>query len=471
MNASLNLAELIPPALYLLLLTYLGFRGRNRQAETENYILGGRLLTLPAFVATLVTTWYGGILGVGEYSYLYGISNWFVFGFPYYVFALLFAFFLAPRIRRSNLLSIPDQFFRHYGRASGLVGSVFTFFMTLPAAYVLMLGLLIQFLTGWPLWIGVLLGAIFSMGYVLSGGFTAVVRTDKLQFLLMFGGFIILLFGALHRYGGFAFLRTHLPPDHLTLTGGNSWQYILIWFFIALWTFVDPGFHQRCYAAKTAGTARRGILISVGFWLLFDLLTTTTGLYARAALTDINPALSYPLLARQILSPLMSGVFFTGLLATIMSTVDSLSHLAAVTLGYDLLPKLLVRKRPGLALLHAGLFISGILSIILAVAVPSVLQIWYLIGTVFIPPMLLPLAGCYFPRLRMANRWTLVHLVGTFAVSTAFLGIAVYRSNSLADLQFLWHVQPMYLGLAVSLLLFLLHTAKEQMRNSRENQI
>ncbi len=470
MNGSLNPIELLPPGLYLLLLTYLGFKGKNRNLETENYILGGRLLTLPAFVATLVTTWYGGILGVGEYSYLYGISNWFVFGFPYYVFALLFAFFLAPRIRQSNLLSIPDQFFRHYGRSSGLVGSVFTFFMTLPAAYVLMLGLLIQFLTGWPLWMGILLGAVFSMGYVLSGGFAAVVRTDKFQFLLMFGGFIILLFSAFHTFGGAAFLRTHLPPDHLTLTGGNSWQYIVIWFFIALWTFVDPGFHQRCYAAKTAKTARRGILISVGFWLLFDLLTTTTGLYARAALTDINPALSYPLLARKILSPLMAGVFFTGLLATIMSTVDSLSHLSAITLGHDLLPKLLSRKRPALSLLHAGLIISGILSIILAVAVPSVLQIWYLIGTVFIPPMLLPLAGCYFPRLRMANGWTFANLVGTFGVSTFFLGVAVYRSDSLNNLHFLWKIQPMYLGLAASLLLFLIEALqKRAKRDSGES--
>ena len=31
-----------------------------------DYLLAGRRVTLPAFVATLVTTWYGGILGIGE---------------------------------------------------------------------------------------------------------------------------------------------------------------------------------------------------------------------------------------------------------------------------------------------------------------------------------------------------------------------------------------------------------------------
>ena len=46
------------------------------------YLVMGRTLALPAFVATLVSTWYGGVLGVGEYSYRYGISNWLVFGLP-----------------------------------------------------------------------------------------------------------------------------------------------------------------------------------------------------------------------------------------------------------------------------------------------------------------------------------------------------------------------------------------------------
>ena len=63
----------------------------SRGSETEDYLIAGRAVTLPALVATLVATWYGGILGVGEFSYTYGVANWVVFGLPYYVFALIFA--------------------------------------------------------------------------------------------------------------------------------------------------------------------------------------------------------------------------------------------------------------------------------------------------------------------------------------------------------------------------------------------
>src|SRR5512135_2768822 len=79
---------------------FIGFRAARRgRGESDDFLLAGRTLTLPMFVATLVSTWYGGILGVGEFSYRYGISNWIVFGVPYYVFALVFALFLANKIR------------------------------------------------------------------------------------------------------------------------------------------------------------------------------------------------------------------------------------------------------------------------------------------------------------------------------------------------------------------------------------
>ncbi|MFQ5584243.1 MAG: sodium:solute symporter, partial [Calditrichia bacterium] len=428
MTLQLHPLEILPIVLYLGFLLFLGLRSKSHK-NLDDFVLGSRLLTLPAFVATLVTTWYGGILGIGEFTYLYGLSNWLVFGVPYYIFAILFAFFLAPKIRSSGMLSIPDQFFKNYGRSSGFLGTVFTFFMTLPAAYVLMLGLLIQIFSGWPLWVCVILGALFSMVYVLTGGFRAVVRTDKFQFILMFGGFLILFFILFSRYGGLDFLQENLPAFHLSPLGGHSWQYILVWFFIASWTFIDPGFYQRCYAAKSPATAKTGILWSVFFWFVFDFLTTSTGLYARALFTDLNnPALSFPVLSHTILPPLLSGLFLTGLLATIMSTVDSLSLLSAITIGYDFLGKFRSGQRSPIDAVRTGLVITAIISILVAVLIPSVVQIWYVLGTLFIPPMLLPLIACYFPRIRPAPPWTLLNLYLSFFASFFFLLFSILKS-------------------------------------------
>jgi len=67
-------------------------------------------------------------------------------------------------------------------------------------------------------------------------------------------------------------------------------QFVLVWFFIALWTLVDPAFHQRCYAAASEMSPGGGFLWSVVFWIVFDAMTATAGLYARA----LCPAWSNP---------------------------------------------------------------------------------------------------------------------------------------------------------------------------------
>jgi len=164
---------------YLLFLAYIVLRlVRKPVTGVADYIVAGRRLTLPAFTASLVTTYYGGILGVGEYSWTYGASNWLVFGVPYYLTAAIFAIFLARRARKSRVMTIPDLLEHKFGRPAALVGAGILFVMTAPAAYVLMLGVLVSLATGWPLWLGVVLGTLFSLGYVFRGGLQAGKRFD-----------------------------------------------------------------------------------------------------------------------------------------------------------------------------------------------------------------------------------------------------------------------------------------------------
>lgn len=331
-----SVADYSVVAIYFLLLLVLGIRASVKKQSQDDFLLAGRKVTLPGFVVTLVATWYGGILGVGEYSYTYGISNWLAFGFPYYVFAFIFAIWLAPRIRKSNLISIPDQIEASYGRRAGLLSALFTFLMVSPAPYVLMSGILISLILPVPIWISMIIALFFSLIYVGIGGYKTLIVTDFLQFALMFGGFFIILPVAWFTFGGFDFLQLNLPPAHLEWIPAGTGAGLVVWFFIASMTLADPGFYQRCYSAKSPQIARKGILVSIGFWLVFDICTTLTGLYARAALPDLAKAsLSYPALADQILPSVAKGLFFTGMLATVLSTLNGFSFLAAQSLGKD----------------------------------------------------------------------------------------------------------------------------------------
>ena len=175
-------------------------------------------------------------------------------------------------------------------------------------------------------------------------------------------------------------------------------RYILAWFFIALWTFVDPGFYQRCAAAKSAKTAKNGILIAICFWFIFDILTLSTGMYAKVLLTNGDPLFSYPRLGALVLPPLVYGIFITGLLATIMSTIDSLGFISAITFGRDILWR--IRSQKGMNskewdmtstnFIREGLIVTALIALSLAFIIPSVVKLWYILGSILIPGLILP---------------------------------------------------------------------------------
>ncbi len=490
-------------ALYFGAVLLVGFLTARKSGGITEYLLAGRSLTTPVFVMTLVSTWYGGILGVGEFSYSYGISNWVIQGVPYYIFAFIFALVLARRIRATNFATIPDKLQDAYGRPTAVLGALLTFILMTPAPYILMIAVMLELVTGWSLLWCIVLGTLATTAYLYAGGFRSDVNTDILEFFLMFVGFAVILPFAWAKFGGWDYISTHVPPLHLTWNGGNPVQFVIVWFFIALWTLVDPSFHQRCYAAKTPEVARRGILISIFFWLLFDAMTATAGLYARAALPDLPQAvMAYPMLAEVTLPPAVKGLFYVGMLATIMSTLNTLAFVSATTLGRDIIWRLRVAGpgalvpdtaeggTPGSATAGSGsparavdsalptglaegsplsrnalqetlerrwtqrgLFVAGGLSIVLAWFIPSVIKLWYAIGTVVIPGLLVPLVTSYFPRYTVAPRYAFLSMLLGWLTSLAWL-LAGWSQQLSASASYPLGIEPMYPGLLVSLVIW-----------------
>lgn len=439
--------------LYAAAVLVIGFLSARRGAREVEYLLAGRSLTTPVFVMTLVSTWYGGILGVGEFSYRYGISNWVVQGVPYYFFAILFAFLLAKRIRQTEFATIPDKLEEAYDRKTALLGSGLTFLLMTPAPYVLMIGVLLQLVTGWPLAVCVIAGTAATVVYLFSGGFRADINTDVLEFVLMFAGFAVILPFCVLQFGGWEFIAGNVPAAHLAWDGGNSLQFVIVWFLIALWTLVDPAFHQRCYAAATGEVARKGILISVAFWLVFDAMTATAGLYARAAIPRMEqPVLAFPLLAELTLPPVAKGMFYVGLLATIMSTLNTLAFVSATTLGRDILARARGRlgQPPVMAYIRWGLVAMAVLSVALALLIPSVIRLWYTLGTVIVPGLLVPLVSSYFDRWKTGASFAFATMLGGWLVSLGWM-IAGWTDAAGSSGGYPLGVEPMIPGLCVAL--------------------
>ena len=444
-----------------LILLYFGFLAAvwagafGRRLGALDYLVAGRRVTLPALVATLVATWYGGILGVGEYSWRYGLANWLVFGVPYYIGALLFAAFFAKRAREARLYTLPDLLDRAYGRGPALVGALAVFIVAQPAAYVLMLGTIFAAMFGLPLAPCILAAALLSVFYIDKGGLRAVVFTDQVQFVLMYLGFAVILVFLVAQHGALPFLRAHLPPSHFTWHGGNPPQAIFVWYFIALSALVDPGFWQRAYAARDPKVARDAVLWSVVCWAVFDFMTTMTGLYARALLPGLaNPVFAFPEVARITLPPFALGLFYLSMIATVMSTIESYGFIAAATVGRDVVWRI-VRgdedRVPGWT--RYGLWLAAAFAAALALANPSVIALWHDLGSIVTPTLLLPVGTALLQRGRLGPRWTLAAMLAPFCLSLGWILLKTFPPPGMAA-GYPWSLEPIYVGLAASLLIY-----------------
>jgi len=209
-------------------------------------------------------------------------------------------------------------------------------------------------------------------------------------------------------------------------------------------------FHQRSYAAKSGSIAKWGIIISIFFFALFDFLTTTTGLFTKAVLPNLeNPVLSFPLFAEKVLPSGLKGIFYAALFATIISTQVSFLFLSGTTIGRDFVYRISIDDTESNLKVYTviGLIISGVIAILLAYFIPSVIEIWYTIGSLFIPGIILPVVSAYYPKLKVNKKYILAEMIAAFISSIAWY----FLRSEFSNIAVLNNVEPMLVGLVLSI--------------------
>ncbi|MBT3584540.1 MAG: sodium:solute symporter family protein [Halobacteriovoraceae bacterium] len=388
------------------------------ESESENFLdllLMGRKLTLPLFVATLVATWYGGIFGVTEIAFNQGIYNFVTQGAFWYLAYILFAFFIVDKVAIYQAMTLPDLIGKMFGPYSAKLAAVFNFFNVLPIAYVMSLGIFINLLFGWSMWVSMLCGVLIVIAYSLYGGFRAVVFSDLVQFFVMCSGVLLILILSFHHFGGVGFLLENLPPGHWSPTGNVGLGPTLVWGFIALSTLVDPNFYQRCFAAESSAIAKRGILFSTIIWFCFDICTTLGAMYAKAVIPEAESGHAYLTYALQLLPAGIRGFVLAGILATILSTLDSYLFLAGTTLSFDLAPK----KWKGKVLIHhLGVILVGAIAFLMALVFKDIKTVWKTLGSYSAACLLLPVVyGYLFPGKIKDKHFVFSCLLGVVATT------------------------------------------------------
>lgn len=428
---------LLVVAAYLLFLLLGSFRNPGDNSSADNFLLAGRRLTLLPFVATMVTTAYGWILGIGELYYQYGISAWLFLSLPYTLFALIMAFFLSGKIREEKIHSVPELLEKHYGKKVARLGSIAVFLSISPAMYALMCAQIFHGIFPIPMWLAVVGALFFSSIYLYKGGFALLAKKDTWKFLFMFGGFALVLAWLFLHHGALPLEGMPSETLHFELSA-HFWE-ILTWFLLALMVFADPGFHQRIYSTQSNKTAQKGLLISVLCWTFFDFLAASVALYGLGLMPGLeNSAQVFPLLAENQLPSWLGAVFILGLLATVMSTLDSFLFLSAQTLMYDLFNK----KQETARYMRIGLVISSLLTFFLLLPYlnGSAVGFFYDFAPYVVCILVPPVLSVFIPSLKIKGAqvwiqmilslavcilWNLIHLNNDEALNAVIPGMSI----------------------------------------------
>ncbi|MDF1858647.1 MAG: sodium/solute symporter [Verrucomicrobiales bacterium] len=338
-------------ALYALSTIGLGWYFGRKQEDTSEYFVGSGamnplLIGVSLFATLLSTISYlaipGEIAGKGP-----GIM-WNYLTYPF-VF-LVIGFVILPVYMRQRVTSAYELLEDKLGLSIRLLGGAMflalrLFWMSLliymtSKAIATMIGVGDQHIP----WI-VLVTGIFAITYTSLGGMRAVVITDTLQTLLLYGGALLVIGTITWKMGGFGWFPTEWksnvwdeqpffsfdPSTRITVLGSM----ISMFLWMVCTSAGDQVSIQRYMSTKDAKTARRAIgmqlsvglvvgvtLGFVGFALLGYFDANQDLLPAEGSLKDQADQL-FPHFIAFHLPPVVTGLVVSGLFAAAMSSVDS----------------------------------------------------------------------------------------------------------------------------------------------------
>ena len=414
---------------YLIAVLAIGLWQGKKVKDLRTYAVSGRNYTSFIIFATLSASFIGGGFSMGnaEKVFRFGILNiaalW---GFSMQQF--LVAKFIAPRMERYNhAISVGDIMACHYGKIGQVFTGVFTFIFCagILGAQVGATGNIFNILLGIPKEWGIFIGIGIVIIYNTVGGMAGVVATDVLQFVILSIGLpLTLVLGVLHA-GGISHMVGLLPAGHLSIPGNYfTWLLFLSLFLtFLLGETLSPPYVQRLFLGKSIKHTVRGNMASSIFSIPFFVVTGAIGLVALSINPSIDPNLAMPYVIKEILPIGLRGLVIASVIAIVMSSADSFLNAASVSSINDvlrplnLLPK---DKRRDLLIAQFMNVLLGILSIVFALSIQSVIDILIYSYNFWAPVILVPLVSAI-----MGVRVSVRHFIaGTFG---GVLGVLIWK--------------------------------------------
>lgn len=401
---TLETTDYLVIGIYMVFLVLIGASAGRKTKSTEAYFLGKRKIPWWAVGISLYATGTSAIsfLAIPTKTYVtnqvYGLGT--LWG-P--IFMVLAAFTIIPILRGIKITSTYEYLEARFSNAVRLFGAVISIAFQLGgrmSVVLLLPSLALAAVTGVNVFVAIAIMGGLAILYTVIGGITAVIWTDVLQVVILFGGTILAFFmmvsGTDGGFQGFLDINNSYGKLHAVEWGWDLtlpvfWVFMLNQLMTQAAMPSDQVMVQRVLTTPTVKDARKSYillgLIVVPGTILFHLLGSSLFSFFHSNPAVLNPAMeniqTFPLYIVEVLPTGITGLLIAALFAACMSTLDSSMNSVTTVVIRDFYPVLGIKgddakvlNEAKLITLVVGVLGTGIALLMATFEIQSMFDLW-----------------------------------------------------------------------------------------------
>ncbi len=327
--------------LYLIVFIVIGILDIRNTKTFTDYSVAGKRQSLFAVVMTLLATVVGASTTIGITNTVYDIGFpgiwWLAFGS---VGLILQSVFLSKKVREIGADTLPDLAGRIVGRPAELIISLIIVisWIGVIAGQLVAMNALITFALGKSSTLIFVITSLIVIAYTAIGGQMSVVKTDKIQLVIILAGValcMVYLYVTKGDNNAAVVQNVELLNDNYRVS-----NLFTQFFVIGGVYFLGPDIMSRNFIAKDGKAAKNAAWIAGVVLFAFSVVITLIGMWIRYNVTPEEKGSMGALMYAVSIMPKWAAILLVfGLLSAILSSTDTCIINASTIFVKDILKK------------------------------------------------------------------------------------------------------------------------------------
>ena len=358
---------------YLAIQLGVGAWASRRVRSEDDYLVAGRRLGPGLATFSIFATWFGAetCIGAAGRAHARGLSSTSAEPFGYGLCLLAMGAVYAVPLWRRKLTTLADLFGSRFSPSTERAAAALLVPGSILWAAAQMRGFahVLSTAAGFDVDLAVKLAAGFCILYTIFGGLLADATNDLIQGIVLTLGLAVLAGGVVVRLGGAdetaRALATSAVMARPAGTGVPLLETLEAWAIPVFGSVLATELVSRIIACRSPEIARRSAFAGGALYLAVGSIPVAVGLLAHGLGAPAgDPEQVLPAVARNVLPAAGYVLFAGGLVAAILSTVDSTLLVAAGLVSHNLVVPLLAieSQRTKVRLARIGVAAFGLLA-------------------------------------------------------------------------------------------------------------